>query len=363
MAADDDEDGIPKSRETADLIGHEAAEDTLLHAWQSGRISHAWLLTGPKGIGKATLAFRFARFVLSPDQEGGLFGDAPDSLFIDPESQVFSQVAAGSHPNMLTIERSWDDKAKRLRKEITVGDTVPLRTFTGNTAAEEGWRVVVIDAVDEMNRNAANAILKVLEEPPKQVLFLLVAHAPGRLLPTIRSRCRTLRLNPLALSIVETLLERHLPDVDHETRALAARLGEGSLGRAMHIAEQGGLDGFRKFIALAAGGGNNRIGLHELGDTFAPAHAEPAYRNFVELLQWWMARVIRAQATGQSADGDVVPGEGRAIANVTHGRTLEQTLELWEKMARLFERADSVNLGRKQVLLNALTALVPREHG
>jgi len=365
-----DESERPAPRETVDLIGHEAAERVLLEAWRSGRMSHAWLLTGPEGIGKATLAFRFARFVLAQAQPKGLFGDAGNSLAIDPDEPVFKQVAAGSHPNLMTIERSWDDKAKRLRKEITVGDTAPLRAFIGNTAATAGWRVVIIDSVDEMNRNAANAILKMLEEPPRDVLFLLVAHAPGRILPTIRSRCRALRLAPLNDTQVSARLAVLLPDVDADTRTMAARLGEGSLGRAVHIAEQGGLDSFRDLIALLADGGRDRIAIHDLSDRFAPAAAEPAYRSFVDLLQWWMTRAIRVQAAGRSSAGagaespenDLFPGDSRAIANVTRGRTLDQSLELWEKMARLFERADSVNLSRKQVMVNALTALVEQEN-
>jgi DNA polymerase-3 subunit delta' len=361
-----DEVEIPAPRETADLIGHDVAERALLTAWHSGRMSHAWLLTGPKGIGKATLAFRFARFVLAQADGDGLFGDAVESLAVDPDDPVFKQVAAGSQPNLLTIERSWDDKAKRLRRDVTVGDTAPLRTFVGNTAAAAGWRVVVIDAVDDMNRNAANAILKMLEEPPRRVLFLLVAHAAGRVLPTIRSRCRELRLTPLSDDQVQSRLAELLPAADDDTRRLAARLGEGSLGRAVHVAEQGGLDGFRRLVALLADGGNDRIAIHDLCDRFAPPGAEPAYRSFVDLLQWWVGRAIKRQALGQTGgqgvENDLFPGDSRAVARVTEGRTLDQSLELWEKMARLFERADSVNLSRKQVMVNALTALVEREH-
>jgi DNA polymerase-3 subunit delta' len=364
-----DEETLPAPRETPDLIGHAAAERTLLSAWESGRLSHAWMLTGPMGIGKATLAFRFARFVLAQADAGGLFGGLTDSLAVDPERPVYKQVAAGSHPNLLTIARSWDDKAKRWRKEITVGDTAALRSFIGNTASAAGWRVVVIDSLDEMNRNAANAILKVLEEPPRQVLFLLIAHAPGRVLPTIRSRCRELRLTPLGDDQVQSRLAELLPDLDAETRTLAARLGEGSLGRAVHVAGQGGLDSFRDLIALLADGGRDRIALYDLCDRFAPAGAESAYRSFVDLLQWWMSRAIKARAIGQpggqtarqEAQDDLFPGDSRAMNRVTEGRTLDQSLELWEKMARLFERADSVNLSRKQVMVNALTALVQQE--
>ena len=189
-------------RKTTDLIGHEAAERALLESWNSGRMPHAWLLTGRKGIGKATLAYRTARFVLSQgaQQGAGLFGDAPmtaDSLSTDPESPVSLQVGAGGHPDLLTIERSINTNTKKLRGEIVVEDVRRLTSFLSLTAAAGEWRVVIVDTADEMNRNAANALLKGLEEPPSNTLFLLVCNAPGRLLPTIRSRCRMLAMKAL----------------------------------------------------------------------------------------------------------------------------------------------------------------------
>ncbi len=201
----DTESAVPAPRANPDLVGHEAAERELLRLYSGRRLPHAILLAGPRGIGKATLAFRFARFLLA---QGGdaerpaldLFSSVgrrrPRSA-IDPESGVFRRVAAGGHADLLTVERAWDPRRKRLRGEIVVEDTREIAAFFRLTAAEEGWRVVIVDGAEEMNRNAANAVLKILEEPPDRALLLLVSHNPGRLLPTIRSRCRRLALAPL----------------------------------------------------------------------------------------------------------------------------------------------------------------------
>ena len=190
----------PPPRGNPDLLGHEAVEAELRRLFDSGRMPHALLLSGPRGIGKATLAFRLARFVLA--QGGGgeqagpsLFGDdsgggedaGSTGLATPPESGTFRRVASGGHADLLTVERSYDPSRRRLRGEIVVGDTREIGAFLRLTPADGGWRVVVVDGADEMNRNAANALLKILEEPPRRALLLLVAHSPGKLLPTIRS--------------------------------------------------------------------------------------------------------------------------------------------------------------------------------
>lgn len=196
-ASEDEAAGDPGPRLTADLLGHEAAEREILETCASGRAAHAWLISGPRGIGKATLAFRFARFALAgglEGGEGGLFGAlAPASLAMDPAHPVFRRVAAGSHGDLRVIERGLaEGTGGRRRGEIVIGDVRDLGGFMRMTPSEGGWRVVIVDGAEDMNRNAANALLKGLEEPPGRALLLLVSHNPARLLPTIRSRCRRL---------------------------------------------------------------------------------------------------------------------------------------------------------------------------
>ena len=170
------------------LMGQGEAVARLEAFYRSGRLPHAMILSGPRGVGKATLAFSFARWLLAQGGAGGLFGAAepqPD-LAVDPSDAVFRRVASGGHPDLLTLERTVNEKTGKLRDEIIIEDTRAVGAFLRLTPAEGGWRIVVVDAADELNRNSANALLKVLEEPPRQALLLLVAHAPGSLLPTIR---------------------------------------------------------------------------------------------------------------------------------------------------------------------------------
>src|SRR5438552_382229 len=220
--------GAMAPRENPDLFGHENAERELRRLDGVGRLPHAILLSGPRGIGKATLAFRLARFLLA--KAGERAGHADRGLAIDPESGVFRRVAAGGHANLLTIERAYDARRRRLRSEIVVEDAREITGFFRLTAAEEGWRIVVVDGAEEMNRSAANAHLKVLEEPPRRALLLPVSHSPGRLLPTIRSRCRRFPLAALGRPAVVQLLRRYRPDcAEPEAEALAA-LSDGSIG-------------------------------------------------------------------------------------------------------------------------------------
>src|SRR6266566_7022424 len=172
-------------RETSILSGHREAEQALLNAYRSGRIPHAWLIGGAQCIGKATLAYRMARFVLAHRNRFGSDVQRAETLWVDPSDPVARHVAAGAHGGLLTLERTLNDRGV-MRTVITVDETRETISFFGSTAAIEGWRVCVVDTVDELNPNAANALLKILEEPPQQSLFLLVSHDPARVLPTIQ---------------------------------------------------------------------------------------------------------------------------------------------------------------------------------
>ncbi|TNF61069.1 MAG: DNA polymerase III subunit delta', partial [Rhodobacteraceae bacterium] len=199
IAQPDQAPGAPHPRETLRLLGQAQAEAEFLAAFATGRLHHGWLLTGPQGIGKATLAWRIARFLLAtPDpQEDGLFGAPPPpaSLDIAPDHPVARRMLARAEPGLAQVIRSLHPKTGKLRDVITVEDVRDLHRFFGLSATDGGRRVVIVDAADEMNPQAANALLKMLEEPPRRATLLLVAHQPSRLLATIRSRCRTLRLS------------------------------------------------------------------------------------------------------------------------------------------------------------------------
>ena len=348
---------VPAPRENPDLVGHESAERELRRLAETGRLPHAILLSGPRGIGKATLAFRFARFLLAK----GAHTSAPaaeSGLEINPQSGVFHRVAAGGHADVLTVERTYDPRRRRLRGEIVVDDAREIASFFRLTAAEEGWRIVIVDGAEEMNRSAANALLKVLEEPPQQALLLLVSHSPGRLLPTIRSRCRRFPLAPLACEALRQLLGSFRPELaPTEVEALAA-LAEGSIGRALVLAEAGGLALYRSLIEMLSQIPRlDVIRLHAFADRLARADAEDAYRVGQELLLQLLARVTASSARRQFAGREIIGGENEAIRRLAVRADAARWAASREEMERSFAATDELNLDRKQAILGVFFAI------
>ncbi|MDP1966270.1 MAG: DNA polymerase III subunit delta', partial [Reyranella sp.] len=294
----------PPPWRTQRLVGHDDAEKTMLAAQQSGRLHHAWLLTGPRGIGKATLAWRFARFLLCGQQQGGLFGDGPDSLDVAQDAPGRALVDARSHPDLFHLRRSLNHDTGRMRAEIAVDDVRGLGSFMHMTPAMGKWRVAIVDSADEMNRNSANAVLKVLEEPPPNAVLLIVSHAPGRLLPTIRSRCRRLALQPLADETVVRLVGDRMPDTKPEERLALARLAEGSIGRALELAGAGSLELYREMVeVLATLPELDMPRLHAFAERFAKRgeEANADWRSLNYLFDGWLKGLARHWALGKEA--------------------------------------------------------------
>ena len=321
--------------ETGRILGHDRAATDFLSAMQSGRMAHAWLISGPAGIGKATLAWRLARRLLAPAATTG------EGIETDPAHPVVRQMMAGGHPDCRLVRRNNAKTSPyRFRTEISVEDVRDSGSFLHHTAALGEWRCLIVDAADEMNTNAQNALLKVLEEPPPRTLILLVAHAPSRLLPTIRSRCRSLTLRPLASTDVAEILARKGADLAPDEMQAISEIAEGSPGRALDLAKAGGLELYRELLALVEPLPRlDSERAHAVSDRFAGAAGEAGYRTFLEIMKWWLLRRIREGATSR----------GQA--------SLEPWLKAWEKIDELESRADSVNLDRKQVVLNSLFEL------
>jgi DNA polymerase-3 subunit delta' len=341
------------------LLGHETAEKTLLAAHQSGRLHHAWLLTGSRGIGKATLAWRFARFLLADHGQGGLFGGGPESLDVPADAPGRSLVDARSHPDLFHLRRTFNPDTGRIRAEIAVGDVRDLGAFMHMTPAMGKWRVAIVDAADEMNPNSANAVLKILEEPPANAVLLIVAHAPGRLLPTIRSRCRRLALQPLSDDIVVRLLGDYAPDMKPGEGAVLARLSEGSIGRALELAGAGSLDLYREMVdVLASLPELDMARLHGFAERFARRgeEANAAWRSLNYLFDGWLKGLARHAAVGGEAAA-IVPAERGLQARLVSAASLDRWLVAWEKAADLLSGADRVNLDRKQTVLASFLAL------
>jgi DNA polymerase-3 subunit delta' len=331
----------PHPRETFDLFGHRDAEAALLNAYRSGRIPHAWLIGGAQGIGKATLVYRMARFVLAHRNPLGADVQRAASLHVDLSDPTARQIANGAHGGLLTLERTLNDKGV-LRTVITVDETRETISFFGSTAAVDGWRVCIVDTVDELNANAANALLKVLEEPPRQSLFFLVSHAPARVLPTILSRCRKLLLRPLATGDVvrAAALAGNLP-TDDPALSEAAAAAEGSVARALTLLDGDAVKLHRRTAALLATLPQvDPRELHALGDALGGSD-RVALAAFVDSIDRWMNQRLHADETN-------------ANANLPR---LARLAEVWEKINRAARDTAEYNLERKPLVFSVFSML------
>jgi DNA polymerase-3 subunit delta' len=337
-------DGVAAPRETDFLVGHHAAEQALLDAYRSERMHHGWILCGERGIGKATLAFRLARFMLAhPDPGAPEVAAAPD-LTVSPEHPAARKVAAGVHPNLLHLQREWDEKRRRYKSELSVDIVRRVTPFLGTTAAEAGWRIVIVDPADDMSRSAANAILKILEEPPRRTLFLLIAWSRGGLLPTILSRCRTLELDPLAPEETEEVVRLVAPDLAEPRRdALAAALAGGSPRRLIELRRRDGVALYRLMLDALGGDRQAQLRLSALA-------AEPATTDqFLDLFEGYLLRRVRN-----------LPELGQGAA--PPGPPLVSWAELWEKAALSGQEVETYNLDRRQFVLDLLESAAARLH-
>ena len=320
------------------LFGHDDAIGAFEEARRSGRMHHAWLLTGPQGVGKARFAALAARRLLA-DAAGPRI-DAP-GLGVPEEHPVARLIAAGSHPDIRTLARLAREGSGELARNINVAQVRSLQGLFGVTPGLSPWRVVIIDAADDLERNAANALLKNLEEPPSDSLFLLVSHAPGRLLPTIRSRCRVLRFSSLGEADMAAALALALPDSGDVERETLARLGVGAPGRAMRFAglEIAALDA--ALAGLAAEGDPDNARRSALARQLSGKAAQARYEMFLE----------RA------------PSHIAAAAKQRSGAALAEALALWEKARGLAESAVRLSLDPQATVFELgglLAGLAPR---
>jgi len=336
--------GWPVPEEQLAWHGSTEAEQVLARAYASGHMHHAWLLGGPKGIGKATLAFRFARHVLANPEPH----TAPAAgLAIPAEHRVTRQIAAGAHPNLLVLRRPYDDAAKRFKTELTVGEVRRLQRFFGSTAGEPGWRICIIDPADDLNISAENALLKMLEEPPERGLFLLVAHRPGRLLPTTHSRCAALSLKPLEPEAITTALATQLPDRSGEDISLAASLAGGSLRRAILALDEERIDLLRSFGDIVS-----RLPdidyrkAHYLADAAGLRGRDAEFEGFIDVVEDWLDRRVRG-----------LPEPLGAISPATESASLATWAAVWDKVRESTLQAETLNLDRRQVVLQVFMAL------
>jgi len=307
--------GAPHPRFAPALYGQQDAEAAFLQAFNSGRLHHAWLITGPRGVGKATLAWRMARFLLTaPDDDGGLFGapEPPQSLDAPDDHPVVRRMLALSEPRLFLLRRGYDERAKRFKSDITVEEARKLGGFFGLSAADGGRRVVLVDAADEMNVNAANALLKVLEEPPKDATLLLVCHRPSRLLPTIRSRCRVLRCGPLGPEDMACALGDAVESPD-----ALSNLAEGSAGAAISLAEEDGPGLYASLLGLVGKAPQiDRASAVKLAEHAAQRGKEARRDLTLRMIDLLLTRLAKTGAGAPPAT-EAAPGEAEMLARLS----------------------------------------------
>jgi DNA polymerase-3 subunit delta' len=339
LIAADTIEGVPHPRETLGLVGHRVAEQALLGAYRAGRMHHAWMLAGPAGIGKATLAYRLARFILANPDPSDPATAAAENLDVGPDHPAARRIAQSAHPDLAVLTRSLNADRKNFAAEIKIADARRLSSTFTSTAGEGGWRVAIIDTADELNVNAANALLKLVEEPPPRSLFLILTTGPRRLPATLRSRCRLLQLAPLASDEVAEVLAG-LPEIaagyDPDALRRAAGQSSGSVRRAIAALEVDESDVGRKLdAALHALPNVPALAALDLADTVA-GRGGPGFAAFVE-------------GVLDHAHARAVAGEGAT--------RLARWAELWEKVAGAAREVEEYNLDRRPFVLSTLTML------
>lgn len=353
--------GAPHPRETHRLFGHEQAEAEFLATFNGGRMHHGWLLTGPRGVGKATLAWRLARFLLAtPDADGGLFGtpEPPATLDIAEDDPTARRLRALAEPRLFLLRRAWDEDKKRLKTVITVDEVRRMKSFFALSAADGGRRVAIIDDADEMNPSAANALLKLLEEPPAGATFFLISHQPFRLLPTIRSRCRELRLTPLQPDALAAALAQAGGDAAPEDAQALAQLAGGSVGEAFRLTN---LDGLKLYAAITGLLSTlprlDRPRLLALAETGAARGAEEQFDLILTLLDLFLTRLARAAAT-RELPPEAAKGEAEALTRLAqHPQSARLWAEAAQSLSARARKGKAVNLDPAALLMDMVLKL------
>ncbi len=349
--------GASHPRETARLFGHAPAEAAFLDAFNSHRLQHGWLISGPRGVGKATLAWRLARFLLAtPATDGGMFAPPPPAtLDVAPDHPVARRMAALSEGRMFLLRRSLNDKETALSADIRVDEVRKMKSFFTLSAADGGRRAAIIDAADDMNPPAANALLKLLEEPPAGVTLFLISHQPHRLLPTIRSRCRELRLSPLAPDDLAHALSAAGGGLPTQDMQAMAELAGGSVGEAFRLTHQDGLAVYAGLITLFATLPRlDRMAALRLAETSAGRGAEPQFDLIVTLIDLFLGRLARAAATATAA-AQAAPGEAALITRLgTPPGAALAWADLAQNLTIRARRGRAVNLDPAALLMDML---------
>ena len=339
---------MTEPRANPHLFGHERAEATFVRALEGGRLAHAWLLRGAAGVGKATLAYRFARRLLA--------GSEHAQAASDPTHPVFRMVTNRAHPDLKVLERIPNPKTGRLYREIVVEQVRSVDEALHETAARAGYKVLVVDSADELGPAGANALLKLLEEPPRHTILLLVCQRPGVLPRTILSRCMQLPLAPLGIASLEAALAQLAPELPAERRSVLAEIAEGSPGRAIELQESGWLERYAALLPKLVDARSAMLSRLELASELAKGSEGRGARAASDLL----ATVLRRTASlkvGKAPEHELFAGEAALLVRLAEGLALDQWVVVWDKLAPLAGQVERLNLDPAQALLQVLQAI------
>ncbi|MCL4677134.1 MAG: DNA polymerase III subunit delta' [Alphaproteobacteria bacterium] len=347
-------------------FGHQEPERLLLEAFAAGRLPHALIFSGPQGIGKCTFAFRFARFLFKygniPEAGESLFGGSevtlPETMDVGQGDPVFSRVASGGHGGLLYIERGMDAAKGKEKAVLNVETVRKIAPFLRKTSAEGGWRVVIVDDADLMNTAAQNALLKILEEPPKKVVIILITHRAGALIPTIHSRSRVLRFEPLEERILKDLLARQGFVYSPADGELICDFAGGSIGAALRFADEDGPEIFRSvWTLLGAAPDWNWPDVHKFSDSFGGVGVEKRYALTARLMVWIFRRLVSLKARESSSFPAYLAGTGKSAFLL--GLPQARLLEIADGLEAHFARSDFSNLDKRETVRSAFLVINP----
>lgn len=332
---------------TARLIGHEAELADMKQQWESGKLAHGWLITGPRGIGKATMAYHFARLLLAGQEVG-------------EEHPVFRRVAAGSHSDLLVVEPAFDEKKGEYANDINAEQAREISHFLSLTPGEAQWRVVIIDSVDALNTHGANAILKILEEPPHQSVILLISHNPLKLLPTIRSRCRVLRLNPLTSEQYGKVVRQAAPEVDSAKMKALGAMCEFSPGVALSLQETDAISLYEALLHVCGTLPEVDLGaVHRFADEVGTGKVHQQWKMLAQVALCLLSRAAKL-AAGQPLEA-LSDDEGELLPALAGLHSPEVWAQKYAQAQEQFSLAERLHLDYKQVLIVFIHSLASRE--
>ncbi len=349
-------------RSTSDLFGHEDIENRILADFNAGRMPHAIVLCGPSGIGKATLAYRLARFLFAQGGDAGqdsLFGapTQPENIYIAPSHDAFRRVASGGHADLLVIERAFDEKKGKLKKNITAEDARGIAPFLRKTAVEGGWRVVLVDGAEDLNPTSQNALLKILEEPPPRTVLILTTTQPGALLPTIRSRCRMLPMLPLGDETVKKLLLREHPKLMPDEVSTLLRVANGSIGKALQFYRDDGITIYKSLLTIVGSLPQlDLVAVHEIAEKMGRQTDEDVFLTVRDIMVGWCDRVVAATARKQPV-ADLMPGDSMIFSRLCTAYPSGHFMSAGEKISQLFDLTLRFNLDKRQAILGSFLML------